>query len=47
MEQIGAFVPANFKEFNNTFYVRASTISGSGLSSVFLGSKLVVNRIGY
>jgi len=48
MEQIDAFGPANFdEEFNNTFYVGASTISGTGLSLVLLGSKLVVNRIDY
>lgn len=48
MEQIGAFGPANFdEEFNNTFYVGASTISETGLSLVLLGSKLVVDRIEY
>jgi phytoene desaturase len=48
MGQIGAFGPANFdEEFNNTFYVGASTISETGLSLVLLGSKLVVNRIDY
>jgi len=47
MGQIGAFGPANFKEFNNTFYVGASTFSGTGLSLILLGLKLVVNRIDY
>jgi len=46
MRQIGAFRPANFdEEFNNVFYVGASTIPGTGLPMVLIGSKLVTERV--
>jgi len=46
MWQIGAFRPANFdEEFNNVFYVGASTIPGAGIPMSVISSKLVVERI--
>jgi phytoene desaturase len=46
MLQIGGFRPGNFDEvFKNTFYVGASTIPGTGLPMVLIGSKLTFRRI--
>jgi phytoene desaturase len=46
MLQIGGFRPKNFdEEFNNVFYVGASTIPGTGLPMVIISSKLTVERI--
>jgi phytoene desaturase len=46
LRQIGAFRPANHDEqFENVFYVGASTIPGTGLPMVMIGSKLVADRI--
>lgn len=46
MNQIGALRPANKDEvFNNLYYVGASTVPGTGLPIVVIGSKLVTQRI--
>ena len=46
MWQIGAFRPANFdEEFENVFYVGASTIPGAGIPMSVISSKLVLERI--
>ena len=46
MLQIGAFRPSNRDEqFNNTFYVGASTVPGAGLPMAVISSKLVTERI--
>jgi phytoene desaturase len=46
MNQVGAFRPNNKDEvFNNLYYVGASTIPGTGLPIVVIGSKLVTERI--
>ncbi|PLB85854.1 phytoene desaturase [Dysgonamonadaceae bacterium] len=46
MNQIGAFRPKNAdEEFDNTFYVGASTVPGAGLPMAIISSKLVVERI--
>jgi phytoene desaturase len=46
MNQIGAFRPSNKDEqLSNLYYVGASTIPGTGLPIVVIGSKLVTERI--
>jgi phytoene desaturase len=46
MNQIGALRPKNKdEEFNNLYYVGASTIPGTGLPIVIISSKLVLERI--
>lgn len=46
LNQIGAFRPSNKDEkLNNLYYVGASTIPGTGLPIVVIGSKLVLERI--
>ncbi len=46
MRQIGWFRPSNKdEEFSNFYYVGASTIPGTGLPMVIIGSKLVLERI--
>jgi phytoene desaturase len=46
LNQIGAFRPANKdEEFNNLYYVGASTLPGTGLPIVVISSKLVTERI--
>ncbi len=46
MNQIGAFRPKNAdEEFDNTFYVGASTVPGAGLPMAIISSKLAVERI--
>ena len=46
MNQIGAFRPANKDEvLNNVYYVGASTVPGTGLPIVVIGSRLVTERI--
>lgn len=46
LNQIGGFRPANKDEvFNNLYYVGASTIPGTGLPMVVIGSKLITERI--
>lgn len=46
MSQIGAFRPKNYDEvFKNVFYVGASTLPGTGLPMIIIGSKLAFQRI--
>ena len=46
LNQIGGFRPANKdEEFNNLYYVGASTIPGTGLPIVIISSRLVTERI--
>lgn len=46
MKQIGAFRPKNYdEEFNNTFYVGASTVPGAGLPMAVISSKLAAERV--
>lgn len=46
LNQIGAFRPANKdEEFNNLYYVGASTTPGTGLPIVVISSRLVTERI--
>jgi phytoene desaturase len=46
MNQIGALRPKNKDEqFNNLYYVGASTVPGTGLPIVIISSKLVLERI--
>ena len=46
LNQIGGFRPPNFDEvFDNLYYVGASTIPGTGLPIVVIGSRLVTERI--
>jgi phytoene desaturase len=46
MNQIGAFRPANKdEELSNVYYVGASTVPGTGLPIVVIGSRLVTERI--
>ena len=46
MKQIGGFRPSNKDEsMKNLYYVGASTIPGTGLPMVIIGSKLVTDRI--
>lgn len=46
MMQVGAFRPRNKdEEFNNLYYVGASTTPGTGLPMVIISSKLVTERI--
>jgi phytoene desaturase len=46
LNQIGGFRPANKdEEYNNLYYVGASTIPGTGLPIVVISSKLVTERI--
>ncbi|HUM46374.1 MAG TPA: phytoene desaturase family protein, partial [Chitinophagales bacterium] len=46
MMQVGGFRPSNKDEkLSNLFYVGASTIPGTGLPMVIIGSKLVTERI--
>lgn len=46
MTQVGAFRPKNKdEEFNNLYYVGASTTPGTGLPMVIISSKLVTERI--
>lgn len=46
LNQIGAFRPANHDEqFENVYYVGASTIPGTGLPMAVISSKLVTERI--
>lgn len=46
LNQIGSFRPRNKdEEFNNLYYVGASTTPGTGLPIVVIGSKLVTDRI--
>lgn len=46
LNQIGAFRPKNKDEkLNNLYYVGASTVPGTGLPIVVIGSKLVTERI--
>jgi len=46
LNQVGALRPANKDEmFNNLYYVGASTIPGTGLPIVVIGSRLVTERI--
>jgi len=48
MNQIGAFRPSNKDEkLDNLYYVGASTIPGTGLPIVVIGSKLVTERISH
>lgn len=45
--QIGGFRPKNYDEqYNNLFYVGASTTPGAGIPMAVISSKLVVERIG-
>lgn len=46
LNQIGGFRPSNRdEEFKNLYYVGASTIPGTGLPMVVIGSRLVTERI--
>ena len=46
MMQIGAFRPANKDEdYNNVFYVGASTVPGAGLPMAVISSKLTAERV--
>jgi len=46
LNQVGGFRPANKdEEFNNLYYVGASTVPGTGLPIVIIGSGLVTERI--
>ncbi len=46
MTQIGAFRPSNFDEqFDNVFYVGASTAPGAGIPMAVISSKLVTERV--
>jgi phytoene desaturase len=46
MNQVGAFRPRNKdEELKNLYYVGASTVPGTGLPMVIIGSKLVLERI--
>ena len=46
LNQIGAFRPSNKdEEFNNLYYVGASTVPGTGLPIVVISSGLVTQRI--
>ena len=46
LNQIGGFRPANKdEELSNLYYVGASTVPGTGLPIVVIGSRLVVERI--
>ncbi len=46
IDQVGAFRPKNKdEEFNNLYYVGASTTPGTGLPMVIISSKLVTERI--
>lgn len=46
LNQIGAFRPKNYdEEFDNVFYVGASTIPGTGLPMTIISSRLVTERI--
>jgi phytoene desaturase len=46
MNQVGAFRPQNKdKKLSNVYYVGASTVPGTGLPMVIIGSKLVLERI--
>ncbi len=46
LNQIGGFRPANKdEELNNLYYVGASTVPGTGLPIVVIGSRLVVERV--
>jgi phytoene desaturase len=46
MTQVGAFRPRNKdEEFDNLYYVGASTTPGTGLPMVIISSKLVIERI--
>lgn len=46
LDQVGALRPSNKDEqFNNLYYVGASTIPGTGLPIVLISSKLVTERI--
>ena len=48
LNQIGAFRPKNKDEkLNNVYYVGASTVPGTGLPIVVIGSKLVKERINH
>lgn len=48
LNQIGAFRPKNKDEkLNNVYYVGASTVPGTGLPIVVIGSKLVTERINH
>lgn len=46
LDQVGGLRPRNYdEEFNNLFYVGASTTPGTGLPMVVISSKLVTERI--
>lgn len=46
INQVGAFRPANKdEEFNNLYYVGASTTPGTGLPMVIISSKLLMERL--
>jgi phytoene desaturase len=46
LNQIGGFRPKNYdEEFDNVFYVGASTVPGTGLPMTVISSKLVTERI--
>lgn len=46
LNQIGGFRPKNFdEEFDNVFYVGASTVPGTGLPMTVISSRLVTERI--
>jgi phytoene desaturase len=46
INQVGAFRPKNKdEEFNNLYYVGASTTPGTGLPMVIISSRLVTERI--
>lgn len=46
LNQVGGFRPANKdEEFNNLYYVGASTVPGTGLPIVVISSKLVTERV--
>ncbi len=46
LNQIGGFRPKNYdEEFDNVFYVGASTLPGTGLPMTIISSKLVTERI--
>jgi phytoene dehydrogenase-like protein len=46
MMQIGAFRPSNKDEdFENVFYVGASTVPGAGLPMAVISSKLTTERV--
>jgi phytoene desaturase len=48
LNQIGAFRPSNKdEELSNLYYVGASTVPGTGLPIVVIGSKLVTERINH